>query len=110
MTYTDCKRRSRRRIHLKYKYGGSSAIADDRKDEFYSIAFRKKIYHSLEELQQDVDEWLVGYNHQNPYSGRYCYGKTPMQTFGQSKHLAEAKMLDRQQALVGCHDSIPIVS
>jgi len=37
------------------------------KDEFYSIAFRKKIYHSLEELQRDVDEWLVVYNHQRPH-------------------------------------------
>jgi len=71
------------------------------KDEFYSIAFRKKIYHSIEELQQDVDEWLLVYNCQRPHSGRYCYGKTPMQTFSESKHLAEAKMLDKQQALVG---------
>jgi len=46
------------------------------KDEFYSIAFRKKIYHSLEELQHDVDEWLVVYNHQRPHSGRYgCVAK-----------------------------------
>jgi hypothetical protein len=67
----------------------------------YSIAFRKKIYHSIEELQQDVDEWLLVYNCQRPHSGRYCYGKTPMQTFAESKHLAEAKMLDKQQALVG---------
>jgi hypothetical protein len=79
------------------------------KDEFYSIAFRKKIYHSLEELQRDVDEWLVVYNHQRPHSGRCCYGKTPMQTFGESKRLAEAKMLDRQQALVGQHASEVVV-
>src|SRR5262252_7414614 len=71
------------------------------KEEFYSIAFRKKIYHSLEELQRDVDQWLLVYNCQRPHSGRYCYGKTPMQTFSESKHLAEAKMLDKQQALVG---------
>jgi hypothetical protein len=44
------------------------------KDEFYSIAFRKKIYHYLEELQQDVDQWLLVYNRQRPYSGRYCHG------------------------------------
>ena len=39
------------------------------KDEFYSIAFRKKIYHSLEELQQDVDESLLVYNRQRLHSG-----------------------------------------
>ena len=71
------------------------------KEEFYSIAFRKKIYHCIEELQQDVDAWLLVYNNQRPHSGRYCYGKTPMQTFSESKYLAEAKMLDKQQALVG---------
>jgi transposase InsO family protein len=80
------------------------------KDEFYSIAFRKKIYHSLEELQRNVDEWLVAYNHQRPHSGRYCYGKTPMQTFSESKRLAEAKMLDRQQAQVGQYDARTAVS
>jgi transposase InsO family protein len=80
------------------------------KDEFYCIAFRKKIYHSLEELQRDVDQWLLVYNQQRPHSGRYCYGKTPMQTFIESKHLAEAKMLDRQQALLGQHDSETAVS
>src|SRR5262249_6856639 len=79
------------------------------KDEFYSIAFRKKIYHSIEELQQDVDEWLLVYNCQRPHSGRYCYGKTPMQAFGESKHLAEAKMLDKQQALVGQSAAGPTV-
>ena len=27
-------------------------------DEFYSIAFRKKVYSTLQELQADVDEWI----------------------------------------------------
>lgn len=67
------------------------------KDEFYSIAFRKKIYHSIEELQLDVDKWIEFYNKERPHSGKYCYGKTPMQTFLETKHLAHEKMLDRQQ-------------
>lgn len=41
-------------------------------DEFYSIAFRKKLYTSLEELQADVDTWIEHYNAQRPHSGRYC--------------------------------------
>lgn len=64
-------------------------------DEFYRIAFRKKIYRSLEELQADVDAWLEDYNHRRPHSGRYCYGKTPMQTFLDSKHIALDKQLDK---------------
>jgi transposase InsO family protein len=59
------------------------------KQEFYDIAFRKKIYASLEELQVDVDHWIAKYNETRPHSGKYCYGKTPMQTFREAKHLAK---------------------
>lgn len=62
-------------------------------DEFYAIAFRKKLYTSIEEMQQDLDEWLHYYNHERTHSGKYCFGKTPMQTFLDSKHLAQEKML-----------------
>lgn len=64
------------------------------KDEFYSIAFRKKLYQSLDELQIDVNEWLRKYNEFRPHSGKYCYGKTPMQTFLDSKHIAIEKNCD----------------
>lgn len=64
------------------------------KQEFYDIAFRKKIYNSVEELQIDVDEWLKKYNEFRPHSGKYCYGKTPMQTFLDAKHLAQSYQLD----------------
>lgn len=63
-------------------------------EEFYSVAFRKKLYHTLEELQADVDIWLREYNEQREHSGKYCYGKTPLQTFLDAKHLAQEKMLD----------------
>jgi transposase InsO family protein len=35
-------------------------------DEFYRIAFRKKIYQAIEELQSDLDTWLVDYNQRRP--------------------------------------------
>lgn len=63
--------------------------------EFYQIAFRKKLYESIEQLQADVDEWLRTYNEERPHSGRLCFGKTPRQTFKDSKHLAEQKMLEQ---------------
>jgi hypothetical protein len=31
-------------------------------DEFYRVAFRKKIYRTIDELQADLDAWLVDYN------------------------------------------------
>ena len=62
--------------------------------EFYQVAFRKKIYKTLEELQSDVDVWLKHYNEERPHSGKYCFGKPPMQTFLDSVPLAKEKMLD----------------
>lgn len=62
--------------------------------EFYQIAFRKKIYTTLEELQADLDEWIDHYNRERTHSGRYCYGKTPWQTWQESKHLAHEKNLN----------------
>lgn len=62
--------------------------------EFYHIAFRKKIYHNVEELQKDLDEWMDYYNEQRPHSGRYCYGKTPIQTFKDSRHIADEKRIE----------------
>lgn len=63
------------------------------KNEFYDIAFRKKIYHTVEELQTDVDHWLSRYNEQRPHSGKHCYGKTPMQTFREARNLAQEKTI-----------------
>lgn len=60
-------------------------------DEFYSIAFRKKMYNSLEEMQKDIDQWIQLYNNERAHSGRYCFGKTPLQTFIDSRELARAK-------------------
>jgi len=66
-------------------------------DEFYAVAFRKKIYNGLEEIQEDVDKWIEEYNTERTHSGRYCFGKTPWQTFLDSKRLADDKMPDRLQ-------------
>lgn len=63
-------------------------------EEFYAIAFRKKIYSSIEELQLDLDKWIEWYNEERTHSGKYCFGKTPMQTFVDSRHLALEKRLD----------------
>jgi transposase InsO family protein len=63
-------------------------------EEFYAVAFRKKLYKSIETMQKDLDQWLEYYNEQRPHSGKYCFGKMPLQTFFDSKNLAEEKMLD----------------
>jgi transposase InsO family protein len=62
-------------------------------EEFYAVAFRKKVYSSLDEMQHDLDEWMKYYNQERAHSGRYCYGKTPMETFKESLILARQKMI-----------------
>jgi transposase InsO family protein len=62
-------------------------------NEFYRVAFRKKLYQSIEELQADLDAWLEEYNRSRPHQGRWCYGKTPMQTFTDSIPLAKEKII-----------------
>ena len=64
-----------------------------RLNEFSRSVFRKKIYRSLEELQADLEMWLREYNEERPHQGRWCYGKTPMQTFVDTIPLAKEKLL-----------------
>ena len=54
----------------------------------------KKVYNNLDELQTDLDNWMYWYNHERTHSGKYCYGKTPMDTFVDSLALAKSKRLD----------------
>jgi transposase InsO family protein len=62
-------------------------------NEFYRIAFRKKLYGSIAELQADLDRWLEEFNRGRPHQGRWCFGKTPMLTFLDAKPIAEEKMI-----------------
>jgi len=45
------------------------------------------------ELQKDLDAWLVEYNETRPHQGRWCYGKTPMETFLDTLPVAKEKLM-----------------
>src|ERR1700687_2651847 len=62
-------------------------------DEFYRVAFRKKIYRTIDGLQTDLEVWVKEYNETRPHQGRWCYGKTPMQTFLDALPIAREKLL-----------------
>ena len=57
------------------------------------VAFRKTLYRSIAELQADLDRWMKEYNELRSHQGRWCFGKTPMQTFLDALPLAREKML-----------------
>jgi transposase InsO family protein len=63
-------------------------------DEFYRVAFRKKIYDDLESLQHDLDEWLYYYNHERTHQGKMCCGRTPMETLEDGKKIWQEKRLN----------------
>ena len=57
------------------------------------MAFRKKLYRTIAEPQADLDLWLVQYNEVRTHQGRWCYGKTPMQTFIDTLPVAKEKLM-----------------
>jgi transposase InsO family protein len=76
------------------------------KNEFYASAFRRRLYSDIETLQHDLDAWIDYYNNERTHQGKYCYGKTPMQTFLDSKHLAQEKQLHKQLDKLPAFDKI----
>ncbi len=61
--------------------------------EFYQVTFRKKLYGSLDELQTDLDNWLVDYNNHRTHQGKMCCGRTPMQTLEDGKQIWKEKFV-----------------
>jgi hypothetical protein len=76
-------------------------------NEFYRIAFRRKIYRSIDELQADLDARIAGYNQERPHQGRWCFGKKPMQTFLDAIPIAKEKMTLTVRASLSFHTLLP---
>ena len=62
------------------------------KEEFYEIAFRKKVYSDLETLQADLNEWVNDYNLERSHQGKMCCGRTPLQTLLDGRELWDQKV------------------
>ncbi len=56
---------------------------------------RKKLYTSIEELQADVDAWLVFYNSARMHQGKMCCGRTSMAILEAGKQLWQEKNLSQ---------------
>jgi transposase InsO family protein len=64
-------------------------------NEFYKVAFRRKIYRTLDELQADLDDFVRAYNESRTHQGKRCQGRTPMLTFLDALPLAHEKQIDQ---------------
>ena len=60
--------------------------------EFYQVAFRRKLYLSLDELQTDLDAWLAYYNNERTHQGKMCCGRMPLQTLVAGKEAWNEKV------------------
>lgn len=61
--------------------------------ELYQVTFRKKLYDSLEELQNDLDEWMLYYSNDRTHQGKMCFGRTPLETLLDGKSIWADKNL-----------------
>lgn len=67
-------------------------------NEFYRVAFRKKVYSDLETLQLDLDGYMNEYNERRTHQGKRCQGRTPMETFFKGKKRFAEKNLENLAA------------
>lgn len=72
---------TRIRVRHPQTNGAVERLNQTIQEEFYKVAFRKKLYRSIEEIQTDLDEFMVWYNTERTNQGKYCQGRTPMETF-----------------------------
>ena len=61
--------------------------------EFYQVTFQKKLYKSMDELQTDLDEWLICYNNERTHQGKMCCGRTPIATLNDGKQIWKEKLV-----------------
>lgn len=72
---------TRTKVRHPQTNGATERLNQIIQEEFYSVAFRKTLYTSLEQLQDDLDTFMLKYNFERTNQGKRCQGKTPMQTF-----------------------------
>lgn len=65
-------------------------------DEHFRIKGRTKWYESVDEMQTDLDEYLVQYNTKRPHQGRNMKGQTPYTVF--KKGLPKPSKPERRKA------------
>jgi transposase InsO family protein len=78
---------SRTKAYHPQTNGCTEKLNQTIQNEFYKVAFRKKLYRTLEEVQIDLDVFMDGYNRDRTNQGKHCQGRTPLKCFEQSLEL-----------------------
>jgi transposase InsO family protein len=72
---------SRTKVKHPQTNGSTEKLNQTILKEFYQTAFRKRLYKTIDEIQDDLDVYMKGYNEQRTNQGKRCQGRTPMETF-----------------------------
>ena len=51
------------------------------------MTFRKKIYETIEQLQNELDEWIDHYNNERTHQGKICEANPHADPGGRQSHL-----------------------
>jgi len=57
-------------------------------EEFYQVTFRKKIYESLDELNDDLNKYIDHYNYKRTHQGKRTNGRVPAELYLLNKQFA----------------------
>lgn len=72
---------SRTKVRHPQTNGAAEKLNQTIQNEFYNTAFRKTLYKSLEQMQEDLDIFMKKYNFDRTNQGKRCLGRTPYETF-----------------------------
>ena len=64
---------SRTKVRHPQTNGSTERLNQTIQNEFYKVAFRKKLYKSIEETQKDLDEFMQYYDNERTNQGKPLY-------------------------------------
>ena len=88
---------SRTKVRHPQTNGSTERLNQIVQNEFYKVAFRKKLYTSIEEIQVDLDIFMATYNNDRTNQGKHCQGRTPMQTFQDGRTLYQQYVIENSE-------------
>ena len=88
---------SRTKVRHPQTNGSTERLNQTIQNEFYKVAFRKKLYKSIEEIQSDLDSFMRYYNNDRTNQGKHCQGRTPMQTFEDGRPLYQQYVFENSE-------------
>ena len=88
---------SKTKVRHPQTNGSTERLNQIIQNEFYKVAFRKKVYKSIDEIQVDLDIFMENYNNERTNQGKHCKGRTPMQTFEDGRPLYQQYVFENSE-------------